>query len=143
MKEYLKVWSLYTIPWEQLVITSVQIIFHNLAVENPHVFIKGDFEMDIDETVQKRLSKIKENFERLKNYIDNSDDTESKNKLLKEMDDTTLIEIIKDQYKFAKNTKSLSKHEQIAESIKNYYHDFLRLRKQLAEQLADLKQTGE
>ncbi len=102
----------------------MEIGFHNLAVENPHVFIEGDFEMDIDEAVQKDLSRINENFERLKNYIDNSDDTDSKNKLLKGMDDTTLVEIIKDQYKFAKNPSSLPKQEKIAESIKNYYRDF-------------------
>lgn len=143
MKEYLKVWFLYNIPWEQLMMTFVQIGFHNLAIENPHVFIEGDFEMDFDATIQKYLSRIKENFERLKNYIDNSDDTDSKNKLLKEMDDTTLIKIIKNQYKSAKNTSTLPNHEQIAESIKNYYHDFLCLRKQLAEQLSDLKQTGD
>lgn len=143
MKEYLKVWFLYTIPWGQLMLTFMQIGFHNLAVENPHVFIEGDFEMDIDETVQKNLSRIKENFKRLKNYIDNSDDTDSKNNLLKKMDDTTLIKIIKDQYKFAKKTSTLPNHEQIAESIKNYYHDFLCLRKYLTEELSDLKQTGE
>lgn len=143
MKEYLKVWFLYTIPWEQLMLTFMQVGFHNLAVENPHIFREGDFKIDIDDAIQNDLSKIRESSNRLQNYIDSSDDNDSKSKLLKEMNDNDCIKLIKDQYNFAKKTSTLPKQEQIAESIKTYFHDFLLLRKQLSEQLADTNQADE
>ena len=122
-------------------LTFMQVGFHNLAVENPHIFREGDFKIDIDDAIQNDLSKIRENSNRLQNYIDSSDDNDSKSKLLKEMNDNDWIKLIKDQYKFAKKTSTLSKQEQIAESIKTYFHDFLLLRKQLSEQLADINQA--